>query len=585
LRIEAKPLGKLDVEVAGNLLFGHFGDVSVAGRLTGQPRPSYAFKGDFCLALIPPFVFSGSLALCAGFVPENERSFCEYDNSVAFEARAKAGYLGEWHIKGQAAFSPFVVRGSAEIKNTFNEIVGDIIDFIVRTIAGTSNPEKSLAAIALKTIFSLHYPITGARVRMDTSVDLMDLTIYLNILGNTVPMIFPMPVPITIRRRHLDALQQGLSVKTLGEILDASNWPHPSDKRENATRRRAEEGSCGVIPDHPVTPNDVLDSFRATFHEFGAMVSSIAPIDFSLEHSTGWDLIDQGFSGRLRFQLLRSGHMQFDMTVSMTFLGVAVSGEVELAVDGGVRYARLTGTGSTPALCNTCPELYGFLTIARERSDFVLGGPLTISMAVSFSIACFEVSGTARFSGIGGLTDLAVRAVNPSCFLDPLRRAFETIVPGAGFLLGSIGILDAEFVWDLWDDAITLRLEINFSGDPQDSSVLVVVLPVFIRDAGDLVDGIINAADSVLELVDDWINIFSLTFLDITLSDSKYASSNIGERSMFHSGRGVAVSSQFALSNSGYARVGLFGSAFGVDVYQNFRVDTYFIRSNVLLVR
>ena len=72
----------IQIDFGGELDFGPFGSVSAFGSMRTLPVPYFAVKGAFCKPLIGPFVFSGSLAVCAGPVPDSIREWCEFDNSV-----------------------------------------------------------------------------------------------------------------------------------------------------------------------------------------------------------------------------------------------------------------------------------------------------------------------------------------------------------------------------------------------------------------------------------------------------------------------------------------------------------------------
>ena len=575
-------LPNFQLDFGGELQFGPFGYVSTFGSMRTQPEPYFAVKGSFCMALIGPFVFSGSLAVCFGPVPDEIREWCEYSNSVAFEARTMTGFLGEWHVKGLLAFDPFVMRASVELRVSFADMIGELIDFILKVITGTANPEKSPVSKALKTLFQLANFITGGKVSIDTSISLLELTVYLNLLGTEVPLSLPLPLPF--RRRYLEQLEEGLLTKSEGELADPNGWPHPDDPRLNATRRRAEGGACAGIPSTEMTIEDIMNQIGEFFSNPMKIIETIAPIDFSFAFDISFLGLD--VAGSLRFQLEKSGYMQLDLSASMSFLGIGVEGELSLSTTGGLLYAYLKGTGGIPKLCDACPELKGVIELVKPRDskEFI------ITMATSLEIGCMRLDGSARFSTEGGLESMVLNAENPLCFLELLKDFISDFVPGASLILSMITLKvhKASFAYNGVGGSITFELEIGFSDDPTDSTLIQFMMDAPVSGGGDGGDSDLTdmlSLGTIMDLLDPHINIFSLTFIDTTVGgDPETWDALYGDRDMGGSGQGAGAEGALQLDNSAYMRVGLFGAAFGLDLDNFMWVEMFHSGKNHSLI-
>ena len=88
-----------------------------------------------------------------------------------------------------------------------------------------------------------------------------------------------------------------------------------------------------------------------------------------------------------------------------------------------------------------------------------------------------------------------------------------------------------------------------------------------IDSADDLVSVVLDNALAILDALDDVFNIFSLTFLQITLGHPEEQwDASYGDNNWVHTGRGVSAGAGLKLANSAWARVGFFGGGFGVDM-------------------
>ena len=68
------------------------------------------------------------------------------------------------------------------------------------------------------------------------------------------------------------------------------------------------------------------------------------------------------------------------------------------------------------------------------------------------------------------------------------------------------------------------------------------------------------------------MNVFTLTFIDVTLSHAPFDwSGGFGDADIAGSGKGAKVSGSLQMANSAYLRVGLFGAAFGFDLDNHFQ--------------
>ena len=555
------------LDFGGELNFGPFGQVSAFGSLQTSPDPYFGVKGSFCKPLIGPFVFSGSLAVCMGNVPDHIREWCEFSNSIAFEARTRTGFLGEWHVKGLLAFTPFVMRASVELTISFADMIMDLIFFIIKVITGTSEPEKSPVGKALNYLFQAFNFIKGGKVSIDTSISLLELTLKLNLMGTEVPLSLPLPLP---GRRHLEQLEQGVLTMAEGQLADPAGWPHPDDVRLNATRRRAQESACAGVPGAEMTIEDIINKIGEFFSNPMKLIETIAPIDFSFAFSINIEAIGLEISGSLHFIMEKSGYMQLDLAASMTFLGIGIEGEVSLSTTGGIVYARLTGTGSIPALCGACPSLDGRLDMVKERS-----GTMTVSMEISLTLACFNLAGAASLSTDGGLRYFWLKAGNPLCFLDPILDMIRDNIPGGGVILDMIdfGVKSVYFGYSGTGNAISFELVLIIAGQEQTLSFIV---STEISSVMDLIDMVISGIDQIFELLDQYLNIFTLTFIDATLGhEPKDWSGGFGDRNMGGSGQGAGADGSLKLANTAYARVGLFGAAFGIDLDNSMKADLF----------
>ena len=513
------------------------------------------------MALIPPFVFSGSLAICAGVMPDSVREWCALDNAIVVEAEIDLGFIGYAMLKGEIGLSPFVIRATAEVNiEKLTSLVPQLIDVIVKVIAGTSDPEKNPVSKVLKLIFSLMQFIVGGRLDIDTSANKFEVCLKLNIMGSNPWMCVPIPMP---GRRHLQALENGLLTRTVGEATDPL-WAHlhPDDQRLNATKRRALGNACDGVPTADMSMGDLVRQVGDAFGEFLEMVRAIAPIDAEFEFEIGIDEIGLTVSGLMHFQLATSGHMMLRLAASFSLFGILVSGDIELSTSGGISYMHLLGVGKIPQLCSVCPVLEGHLKMVKERR-----GDVTVGMETSLELGCFIMEGAIELSTAGGLRNFLLSATNPMCLLETLKDVINMVIPGAGQILVAITLRVNSVQLMYSGGSLSLEISVGLSDDAADSDTLTLSTNTAIKTVEDVKDLLLSSASSLLDLFDDFMNTFYLNFFDLAVGhDPINWGFEFGQRNMAGTGQGAAAMGRMKLTNSAYARLGLFGAAFGVDL-------------------
>lgn len=179
-------------------------------------------------------------------------------------------------------------------------------------------------------------------------------------------------------------------------------------------------------------------------------------------------------------------------------------------------------------------------------------------------IDCFEIGGSASFSTDGGILGFSIFADNPTCFLETLIEAVTDIlpipVPGP-----PIGLERVAFVYDGVGGSIGFELKAVFFGRGYDFSFNLPA-PTFSLSA--LKSILVGDPMAILDVFEDFINKFTLTFFDVTLSHNDIDwNPVIGDRNIAGTGSGVEFSGSVEMRNSAWARAGLFGGGFGVDLY------------------
>ena len=142
------------MELAAAVEIGPIGRVSVHGIVGNNPLPYYDITGSVCVGLFG-FGFSGTVRVCAG------GGTCPAALLYGFELHAGLGFLGSITFAGEISFPPFPDSGSVlprmKAKAIAEFSIGDflkgIVNFIIGTIAGTTDVENNLVAKAMGWIF------------------------------------------------------------------------------------------------------------------------------------------------------------------------------------------------------------------------------------------------------------------------------------------------------------------------------------------------------------------------------------------------------------------------------------------------
>ena len=468
--------------------------------------------------------------------------------------RAVIGFFGLVEFRGAIERTGGGVRiqGSATISlEKLNAMLDDLINVIVRVIAGTSDPDSSIVAKALKILFTPLKLLKRGTLYYDNQAGSMGIELVLDIFGER-NLAFSLPTPV--RRRQLSLA---------GEEM--ADWPHPDDTRLNATRRRALSSTCGGPPQMPFDVSAVVDQVASAFSNLVAMARRIAPIDTSFEFEAR-GMLNFGISGYVRFQLARSGAMVIELGASLQFLGILIEGNCVLSTTGGIVSGRLYGRGTTPKLCPFCPTLHGALEVIKLPPE--RGSHVSVAMELEMTFACFEVRGDARMDTAGGLTYFLLEATNPMCFADLLVGAIMEIVPGAEDLLGAAFQVQINGVKILYDaGAFSIDVSIRMF---EQQKRLTFNLNRPIESMSDLLTIIMDNALVILDALDDVFNVFSLTFFDVTVGHPEIKwDAQFGLGNWFNTGKGVEANGGLQLVNGAWSRVGFFGGGFG------FNMDNY----------
>ena len=551
---------QLRLAFGGALELGPFGSVSVYGEMQANPA-FFSLNGSFCRPM-SGFDTSGSVAI-------DSRT-----GRFAFVAQSGIGFFGVMTISGgieenSAAPNGVWVRGQASIDlSRLQMMVDDLINTIVRVVAQTTDPESSIVARALKLLFQVCFPISlivRGTIFYDNMAGSMGIELTLNIFGERT---FGFSLPTPVRRRQLSTVGEGLP-----------DWPHPYDTRLNATRRRALSSTCGEPPDAPMTISDIVNKVRDTFSDLVAMARRIAPIDFSFAFAV--NLVVLQIAGAVRFQLATSGHMSIELAASLSFLGIQIAGDLHLSTQGGIVSGRLFGAGETPKLCGACPVLKGSIEIIKTAPDSPEGSVVSVAMDLDMQIACFVVRGSALLDTAGGLRSFLLEASNPMCLVDVFKEAINSVVPGAGALLGDsleVSVRRAKLFYSgTLGSGLSLTIDLDLMGQ---AKKLTFKASNSIDSLASLLAMLIENAQVLVEAFDDVLNVASLTFLDVTLGHAPVSwSAEIGDRDIAKTGKGVTIGGSLRLANTAWARMGFFGGGFGVDMDNYVSAGGFFMGS------
>ena len=363
----------------------------------------------------------------------------------------------------------------------------------------------------------------------------IELTLALGIFGEPS---FEFFLPTPLRRRDRRLSNDGTGPRMIGE--DMPDWPHPDDMRLNATRRRALSSSCGASPSNPFSIKELVKKLTDLFGEFKSMAQKLAPIDYELEFHTNLVILE--LSGYLRFQLTRAPEIILTLRASVMFLGLNITGDCKLSTSGGVVYGMLEMSGTVPKLCPICPTMTGLVRAKKEPPE--KGNHVSVRMELDMEMACFVVSGYAELTTAGGLGSFSLEANNPMCLVDSLIEVLGKIIPGGEGLIGSLGdsfvsVSRVKIFYGGLGSPLTFELDLNLMGQKK----RLVLKGGAIESFEDLKNLIFDNAIVMLDALDDVFNVFSLTFLDVTLGhpelnwNAKYGNSN-----WLSTGKGIEAS-------------------------------------------
>jgi hypothetical protein len=189
-------------------------------------------------------------------------------------------------------------------------------------------------------------------------------------------------------------------------------------------------------------------------------------------------------------------------------------------------------------------------------------------MALEMKFACFEIRGQAQLSTSGFLDNFLLEANNPMCFADMLLEAILGVLPDSTKdLIGEalvVRIRAARIFYGGSGSTINIDLDLDLM---EQRKLLSFTLGRPVESARDLVEMIMENAMVILEALDDILNVFSLTFLDVTLGHKPVSWANqYGDSNFVGTGKGVTAGGALKLANQAWARIGFFGGGFGVDM-------------------
>ena len=439
-----------------------------------------------------------------------------------------------------------------------SQFAEELAEVIIYVITGTTNPVTSVLAQGFKYFFSLFNWIRLIEIDYDSRKSQIDTLIVIEFpLGLGRRQLGPFALPLPFRRR-LEALPP-----RHGESLP--DWPAPNDRSWNATRRRALSSQCEAVQE--LTLKEMVDGVAQYFRDPRKLFAQFGPVEFDMEFSAD-GFLDGGVQGLLKFNLTKTGDITLELGVGMEFLGIGVAGYCNLAWDGGIVEGYIAGWGklAVPG-CGACPSLQGRFEARKWES-----GSISLSMDVSMSLGCFLMEGKAHFDTHGGLQEFLLYATNPLCFLEQL---FQLIVDLIDIPIKIKLGIDHIMIYHSGGNSITLELMLNFFGWKQ---ALTFTSNIPLQAITQITKLISTNPIAIFDALDRFFNLFSLTFLDLTLGHAPINSEfDFGFNNIAKTGKGIEAIGGLRVRNSGFARIGLFGSAFGIDIDNEFFANMKFV--------
>ena len=436
---------------------------------------------------------------------------------------------------------------------------------IVYIITGTTNPVASVLAKGFKYFFSLFNWIRLIEIDYDSRKSSIDTLIVIQFpfgLGRRRLGPFSLPLPF---RRRLEQLPP-----RHGESLP--DWPAPNDRSWNATVRRALSSQCEAAQE--LTLKEMVDGIAQYFRDPRKLFAQFGPVEFDMEFNAA-GFLDSGVQGLLKFNLTKTGDITLELGVGIEFLGIGIAGYCKLAWDGGIVEGYLAGWGKlgVPG-CGSCPSLSGRFEGRKWES-----GAISLYMDVYMSLGCFVVEGKAHFDTHGGLQEFLLYVSNPLCFLEQL---FQLIVDLIGIPIKIKLGIEHISMYHSGGNSITLEIMLNFFGWKQ---ALTFTANVPVSSLTQITKLITTNPMALFDALDRFFNFFSLTFLEITLGHAPIASEfTFGFKNIAKTGKGLAAIGGLRVRNSGFLRIGLFGSAFGVDLDNEFYGKMLFVAWTIPII-
>ena len=434
------------------------------------------------------------------------------------------------------------------------------------------------------------------------------------------------------------------------------------------------------LSDNDLTVESVVEKAAEFFSSLPKLAMSIAPLDvgFAFEAS---GMLGIGISGEFRFQLERSAHMTLTLAAGISFLGISLEGRLVLSTRGGIVEGLISGKGKTPDLGPFLPKLEGELTVKKTPDNVVSVKMMIALDVGCFHVgghAMFDTDGGLTSFGFAAtnpmcfvkdLVDTIFGAIPP--LADIIGNSLDLGIRSVSLLYsgGSISLSvackingqnkDLMFVMKLWEPSVAGIIAMVMDNAAVRAAVTRPLaslwicshasrlsLPSFRRAARaspyySLCSHPLICASSphllhtfnrtcplichhahpswqvLVEAMDDVLNIFTLTFIDITIthpeldwevkrppsllhhrhiSSAPFSCSDStatfllnhiapppshtspsstprpqsqgkwGDSNILSTGAGVEAEAVVRLKNSAWARVGLFGGGFGVNL-------------------
>eukprot|EP00322_Chrysochromulina_rotalis_P013295 CAMPEP_0115837522 /NCGR_PEP_ID=MMETSP0287-20121206/5263_1 /TAXON_ID=412157 /ORGANISM="Chrysochromulina rotalis, Strain UIO044" /LENGTH=1712 /DNA_ID=CAMNT_0003291033 /DNA_START=37 /DNA_END=5176 /DNA_ORIENTATION=+ len=263
---------------------------------------------------------------------------------------------------------------------------------------------------------------------------------------------------------------------------------------ELEARRRLQTNACGGESGVFPSPFDAMDDFVGFFVDmfsFEALLSKIGPLDETLEFELN-GLLDMSIMGFARLQITASD-ISLTFSGAVTFLGLGLSGSAELSTDGGIRQARLEGTGVLEKLCDACPEFNGFFLVEKAG----VSSPVVLTMAVQSSFLGVSISGDAEFSTDGGIKSFSLEG-DASPFIDGLKSAIRNglagVAPSSDLLINAINDALSLFYVSRFRIVnpentvlVTYEFDVTIVGQPKTLKFKLPRLPTSIADLVELI--------------------------------------------------------------------------------------------------